>query len=98
MNRKLIFIVTFLSFLVFFSIYNVKFVGPDHPIYLAYTASIVEDGDLNAVNHLNEYYPYYLPGGKIGVSNTYNLPDQHNHGGVILWLPFYLYAKSKKLN
>ncbi len=84
----------FLIFILYlFAIYDVNFHGPDEPIYFAYTASIVEDGDLNAVNHLDQHYPYYLAGGKIGISRTYNLPDFHNHGGVILWAPFYAYAK-----
>jgi len=82
-----------LFFVGLFLVYDVNFHGADEPIYFAYTASLVDDGDLNAVNHLDEHYPYYLPSGKIGVSRTYNLPDFHNHGGVILWAPFYLYAK-----
>ena len=80
-------------FLYLFFVYDANFRGPDNPIYYAYTASVVEDGDLNAVNHLDQNYPYFLPSGKIGVSSTYNLPDFHNNGGVVLWAPFYLYAK-----
>ena len=91
--KKSIFFTFLLIFLYFFIIFNINFKGPDEPIYYAYTASIVEDGDLNAVNHLNECYPYYLPSGKVGISETYNLPDFHNHGGVVLWAPFYIYVK-----
>ena len=53
---------------------------------------MVDDGDLNVAN---QAYPgTYLREGQFSVSKTYNLPDSHNHGGVILWMPFYLYAKS----
>ena len=93
MNTKTISLIGIFFFLYLFFVYDTDFHGPDEPIYCAYTASIVEDGDLNAVNHLNQKYPYYLPDGKVGVSKTYNLPDYHNHGGVIFWVPFYLYAK-----
>lgn len=86
-------ILALLFFIYLFVIYNANFSGPDKPIYFAYTASIVEDGDLNAVNHIDPRYPYYFSSGKIGVSKTYNLPDFHNHGGIILWAPFYAYAK-----
>lgn len=81
-------------FLYLFVVHDTHFGGPDQPIYFAYTASVLEDGDLNAVNHLDLSSPYYLPSGKIGISKTYNLPDFHNHGGVLLWMPFYTYAKS----
>jgi len=80
-------------FLYLFFIFDPQFHGPDEPIYYAYTASIIEDGDLNAVNHLDEKYPYYLSAGDIGISKMYNLPDFHDHGGVVLWAPFYLYGK-----
>ncbi len=86
-------ILALLFFIYLFLVYNISFSGPDKPIYFAYTASIVDDGDLNAVNHLSPPYPYYLASGKIGISKTYNLPDFHNHGGIILWAPFYAYAK-----
>jgi len=84
----------FLLFILYlFVVYDTNFHGPDEPIYFAYTASVVEDGDLNAINHLDDHYPYYFPSGKVGISKTYNLPDFHNHGGVLLWVPFYAYAK-----
>ena len=93
MKTKAVFFIFFIFFIYLFLVFSSKFKGPDEPIYYAYTASVVEDGDLNAVNHLDSNYPYYLPDGKIGISSTYNLPDFHNHGGVVLWAPFYLYGK-----
>ena len=80
--KKILYLILFLYF---FIIFDINFHGPDEPIYFAYTASVVEDGDLNAINQFNK------PGEFI--SKTYNLPDPRNHGGVILWVPFYLYAK-----
>lgn len=79
-------VVFFIIFLWFFAIYDIDFRGPDEPIYFAYTASLAEDGDLNAVNH------YVFPD-RIEISSSYNFPDFHNHGGVVIWAPFYLYAK-----
>ena len=93
MKKTIILSIIGVVFLYLFLIFDTRFHGPDEPIYFAYTASIVEDGDLNAVNHLDPSYPYFLPDGKIGVSQTYNLPDFHNHGGVIFWAPFYIYGK-----
>ena len=46
-------ILALLFFIYLFLVYNISFSGPDKPIYFAYTASIVDDGDLNAVNHLS---------------------------------------------
>ncbi|MDP2928055.1 MAG: tetratricopeptide repeat protein [Candidatus Omnitrophota bacterium] len=74
-------------FLYFFFVFDVNFHGPDEPVYFGYTASLVEDGDLNIVNQV--YFGY----GKF-VSETYNFPNLNNYGGVVLWLPFYTYAKS----
>jgi hypothetical protein len=74
-------------FIYSFMIYNINFSGTDDPIYFAYTASIVDDGDLNAVNQV------YSRVDKFAISKTYNLPDFHNHGGIVLWLPFYAYGK-----
>ena len=92
-DKKVLFILFGIFFVFNLLVLNPKFEGPDQPIYYAYTASVVEDGDLNAVNHIDEHYPYFLPSGKIGVSVTYNLPDFHNHGGVLLWIPFFIYGK-----
>jgi len=95
MKAKIIItIILVLFFFYLFVIYNPDFHGPDDPIYFAYTASIVDDGDLNVVNNVDPNNSFYFPSGKINVSKTYNLPDYHNHGGVILWAPFYLYAKA----
>lgn len=81
-HKKILYLILFLYFFITF---DINFHGPDEPIYFAYTASVVEDGDLNAINQ------FYRP--SKFVSKTYNLPDPRNHGGVILWVPFYLYAK-----
>jgi hypothetical protein len=88
------FIILLLFFLYVFTVYKINFNGPDDPIYLAYTASIVDDGDFNVVNNIGLHDHYYFPAGKIQVSRTYNLADYHNHGGVVLWAPFYIYGKS----
>lgn len=77
----------FILFLYFFVVYDVSFYGPDAPIYFAYTSSIIDDGDLNVVNQC------YPPFQKINISKTHNLPDFHNHGGIIFWSPFYVYGK-----
>ncbi|MDD5356460.1 MAG: glycosyltransferase family 39 protein, partial [Candidatus Omnitrophica bacterium] len=88
------FILSLLFFTYLFIVYDVNFNGPDYPIYLAYTASLVDDGDLNAAKHSDSSYYYSLfLNNQIAVSKTYNLPDYHNHGGVVLWAPFYAYAK-----
>jgi tetratricopeptide (TPR) repeat protein len=86
-SKNTIFVVFLLIFLYFFAVYDINFHGADEPIYFAYTASVVEDGDLNVVN---QSYPQ---SGQFNVSQTYNLPDFHNHGGVTLWVPFYSWAK-----
>jgi len=86
--RKYISPIFLFIFLYLFLIYNINFGGPDQPIYYAYTASLVDDGDLNVVNQA------YRNTEQFSVSQTYNLPSYHNHGGVILWVPFYVYAKS----
>jgi hypothetical protein len=96
-------ILSLLFFLYLFVVYDVNFRGPDEPIYFAYTASVVEDGDLNVVNNISRDSNDYFPSGQLLVSKNYNLPDFHNHGGVVLWAPFYAYAKvtyllAKELN
>jgi hypothetical protein len=87
--------IVFLSFFIYlFVVYDVNFNGPDCPVYLAYTASVVDDGDLNAAKHSGSSYYRFRPlADKIPLSKTYNLPDYHNHAGVVLWVPFYVYAK-----
>jgi hypothetical protein len=95
MKKNIIyFILPLLFFLYAFTVYKINFNGPDDPIYLAYTASIVDDGDFNVVNNIGLHDHYYFPAGKIHVSETYNLADYHNHGGVVFWAPFYIYGKS----
>jgi len=72
-------------------------------IYLAYTESFVEDGDLNTINQqvaLGDISPVdyesYKKGEKGIVSPSLNSPTFWSHGGVILWSPFYWVAE--KLN
>lgn len=91
--RNIEYLIFLVFFLYLFVVYNTNFHGPDEPIYFAYTASVVEDGDLNVVNQTGLRHSYYFPSGEMGISKTYNLPDFHNHGGVTLWAPFYIYAK-----
>ncbi len=94
-KTSLIYVILFsFLFLYLFAVYDIKYQGPDSPIYFAYTASVVNDGDLNAVNNIYEPYVSYIPSLTIGVSESYNLPDHHTHGGVVLWAPFYMYGKS----
>ena len=83
----------FFLFIYFFLVFQTNFSGPDEPIYYAYTESLVEDGDLNVVNNLDSNSDYYSSSRVIEVSKTYNFPDFHNHGGVILWAPFYASSK-----
>ncbi len=82
-----------LVFLYLFAIYKIDFFGPDCPIYYSYTASVVENGDLNAVNNQYGNYPYYIPDLEMEISKTYNLADFHNYGGVFLWASFYSYGR-----
>jgi tetratricopeptide (TPR) repeat protein len=90
-KRIVYYFIIFAIFLYFFLIFDTNFHGPDEPIYFAYTASIIEDGDLNVVNQVYSQsivsYPY------VDISKTYNLPDYHDYGGVIFWVPFYAYGK-----
>ncbi len=88
---KFIFSILFIIILLFL---KTDFWGPDDPIYYAYTASVVNDRDLNPVNHIYDQYTYVFWDGTIGISPTYNLPSHHNHGGVVLWAPFYLSAEA----
>jgi len=82
-----------LVFIYFFAVYDLNFHGPDEPIYFAYTASVVEDGDLNVINQNYSYSGKFSISKMHTASGTYNLPDFHNHGGVILWAPLYAYTK-----
>jgi len=88
-------------FLYLFLTYSTGFYGPDMPVYYAYTKSIIEDGDLNLADFKIEGLdriprfrdePYYYKAK--GISQTYNFPGFHSHGGVIMWAPFYLYGKA----
>jgi hypothetical protein len=66
------------------------FWGPDGGWYASYTQSLLDHGDLNLVRQADSFL---YPEGELLVSRTYNLPDFHNHGGVIVWAPFALYAR-----
>ncbi len=79
--------VILLLFVYFFAVYDINFHGPDEHIYYAYSTSIVEDGDLNIINQIG------LDQSNFYVSKTYNLPDFHSYGSVVLFMPFYGYAK-----
>ena len=85
-SGNIIFISFIFFFLYFFVVYDVDFHGPDEPSYFAYPSSVIEDGDLNVVNQSYKSRQF-------AVSKTYNLPMSLNHGGVVLWAPFYAYAK-----
>lgn len=91
-KKVVFFFLVFLFFLVLFS--RSDFIGPDEPIYYAYTESIVEDFDLNVVNNIARPQGYFFPNNEMWLSKTFNLPDFHNHGSVILWGPAYLYGKT----
>ncbi|OGX23761.1 MAG: hypothetical protein A2Y03_04820 [Omnitrophica WOR_2 bacterium GWF2_38_59] len=92
-ERLYIFFSFLFLFIYFFLVFNTNFQGPDQPVYFAYTESVVEDGDLNVVNNIGDSN-YFFPSGIKNVSKTYNFPDFHNHGGVLLWVPFYKGAKN----
>ncbi|MCK5493941.1 MAG: hypothetical protein KAJ14_12595 [Candidatus Omnitrophica bacterium] len=77
-----------ISVLAALIVFRPDFTGPDEPIYLSYIISIFEDGDLNIANQL------YSSGDIFSISKTYNYMDYHNHGGILLWAPFYVYAKA----
>jgi tetratricopeptide (TPR) repeat protein len=77
--------IVLLFFLFLFVSYDINFHGPDEPTYFSYTASIIEKGDLNIVNQFYRSGKY--------ISKTYNLPAPHYYGGILLWAPFYAYAK-----
>ncbi|MBP7088401.1 MAG: tetratricopeptide repeat protein, partial [Candidatus Omnitrophica bacterium] len=82
-----VFSIFLLFFIYFFVVYDTGFHGPDEPVYLSYTSSVAEDGDLNIINQ------DYGKVNRLIISHTYNAPNFHNHGGIVLWVPFYLYAK-----
>ena len=54
------FYVFFLVFCLYiFAVYDIGFNGADEPIYYAYTASVVEDGDLNAINEVSPQFDQF---------------------------------------
>lgn len=93
-KEKKFFLTAFLIvFLFLFLFSRTDFIGPDQPVYYAYTQSLVEDGDLNVVNNIERPHHYFFPHNEMWLSSTFNLPDFHNHGAVMIWSPFYLYGK-----
>lgn len=81
---------------ILFLLFRVGFRGPDFPIYSAYVNSLFADGDLNLINNVPEAAgdgPCQEIYQNAEVTSTYNYPDFHNHGSVILWAPFYTYGK-----
>lgn len=81
---------------VLFLLFRIGFQGPDYPIYPAYLSSLFEDGDLNLINNVTETTapaPCQEMYRDAEVTATYNYPDFHNHGSVVLWAPFHLYGK-----
>src|SRR3954462_11189397 len=58
----------------------------ENGIFAAFTASVLEDGDLNPINQV-------YPEQRWLVSRTYNFADVRDIGGVALWLPFNAYAR-----
>lgn len=90
---KFVYLCFFFLLLYFILVFKTDFRGPDMPVYYAYTESIIEDGDLNLINNVRFRSKDDYRGLKgIGISRTYNYPNFHNHGGVILWAPFYIYG------
>lgn len=75
-------------FVYCFIVFDAHFHGADEPIYYQYTASIVDDGDLNIANQM------FNPGEKYYVSGTFDIPFIQSEGGVIFWTPFYAAAKA----
>lgn len=70
-------------------------------IYLAYTESLIEDGDFNTINQqvaLGDVgpidYTTYKNGEKGVLTSTYNSPTMWSHGNSILLTPFYIYGKA----
>ncbi len=92
--NNIIYFCFFILLVYFFTVFETNFNGPDEPIYYSYTESIAEDGDFNVINNIefNQDDDYRGSQG-LNVSKTYNYPDFHNHGAVILWVPFYFYGK-----
>ena len=73
-------------FIYFFLVFDINFFGPDEPVYFAYTESLVKDGDLNLVNQVYNDYGRFI-------TATGNMPDFHDHAGVSLWAPFFIYGR-----
>lgn len=58
----------------------------DGGAYIAYSKSILNDGDFNIINNISPEMGWL-------VSSRYNYPDMHDHGVSVYWLPFMSFAK-----
>ena len=85
---KFIFIALIIIYIILLT--NNSFIGAEHLEYFGYIKSIVHDFDLNIVNNFEDDIFYY------GISKTYNLADFHQHGGIIIWVPFYIFGNILK--
>jgi hypothetical protein len=65
------------------------FISVDKRIYTHYTASLVDDLDLNVINQIPAKEAWLL-------SKSLNYPDVHSNGAAVLWAPFFLMAKQIK--
>lgn len=95
-NKLKKYLFLFVFFLLLFLKSSFLFDHVESGIYLAYTESFVEDGDLNTVNQQVAQgdvspveYSTYKNNEKGIVSPRLNSPTFWSHGGVILWTPFY---------
>ena len=59
-KEKFIFIFSACLFLYLFLIYDSNFHGADEPVYYSYTASVVEDGDLNIIDQASPNFDTFL--------------------------------------
>lgn len=86
--KSLLIIFFGLLFLIIFSLrYNPLAFPFENGVYASYTESFINDGDINIHNNvLNDDMNWM-------VTKTYNNPDMHDHGIIMMWSPFFLYTK-----
>lgn len=58
----------------------------DGGAYVAYTESLINDGDFNIINNIKPEMGWMISG-------TQNYPDMHDQGVSLLWVPFAIFAK-----
>lgn len=81
-----------------FLCFDADFRGPDEPVYLAYTASMVSDGDFNVLDEVVEFTrqngsnSHIRTLDRVNITPTGFLPDYHNHAGSVVWAVFYTYS------